>query len=124
MEIKHEAGHYHKIKYDWIVVDKDEEITFPVTDSGFLKDWNLIQIEGEEPIAAEEEKAETKGDGKKPPAKKPAETKKGVAGKLEEITDNRPRQVSYERNCAEEAGGALEITEAIAIKFSEAFMNV
>ena len=124
MELKHEAGHYHKIKFDWIAVDKDEEISFPVTDTGFLKDWNLIQIEGEEPVAVEEEqKAETK-DAKKPPAKKPADTKKGPAGKLEEITDNRPRQVSYERNVAEEAGGALEITEAIAIRFSEAFMNI
>ena len=89
-----------------------------------LKDWNLVQIEGEEAVAVEEEKAEAKGDGKKPPAKKPADAKKGPAGKLEEITDNRPRQVNYERNCGEEAGGALEITEEIAIKFSEAFMDI
>ena len=123
MDLKHEAGHYHKIKYDWIAVAADGEATFPVTDTGFLKDWNLIQIEGEEPVVVEE--AEVKADLKKGQSKKPPDPKKGgPTGKLEDISDNRPRQVSYERNCAEEAGGALEISEEVAIKFSEAFMNV
>ena len=69
---------------------------------------------------------EAKGDGKKPPpGKKPVDPKKGgPTGKLEDITDNRPRQVNYERNCAEEPNGSIEITEELAIKFSEAFMNV
>ena len=121
MDVKHEAGHYHKIKYSWIAVGADGEVTFPITDAGMLKDWNLIQIEGEEPVAVEEEK--DKADAKKPAAKKGADPKKPAA-KLEEITDNRPRQVGYERNCAEEPQGIIEITEAIANKFSEAKMNV
>ena len=53
-----------------------------------FKDWNLIQIEGEEPVAVEEEK--DKADAKKPAAKKGNDPKKPAA-KLEEITDNRPR---------------------------------
>lgn len=121
MDVKHEAGHYHKIKYTWIAVAADGEVTFPVTDTGMLKDWNLIQIEGEEPVAAEEEKE--KVDAKKPAAKKGADPKKPT-GKLEEITDNRPRQVGYERICAEEQGGTIEVTEAIAKKFSEARMMI
>ena len=124
MDLKHEAGHYHKIRYDWLAIDKDDEISFPVTDTGMLKDWNLVQIEGEEAIANEEVEKDKADGGKKAPAKKAPEAKKGAAGKLEDITDNRPRQVNYERNCADEAGGALEISEAIANKFSEAWMNV
>ena len=45
MELQHEAGHYLKIKYDWINVaaaGDSKEITFPVVDTGFLKDWNLL----------------------------------------------------------------------------------
>ena len=41
MELQHEAGHYLKIKYDWIRVDHGE-ITFPQIDTGFLRDWNLL----------------------------------------------------------------------------------
>ena len=124
MDLKHEAGHYHKIKYDWIAIDKDEEVSFPVTDTGMLKDWNLVQIDGEEAVAVEEVDKEKPDGGKKAPPKKAADPKKGPTGKLEDITDNRPRQVNYERNCADEAGAPLEITEEIAKKFSEAWMNV
>jgi len=45
MELQHEAGHYLKIKYDWINVaatPEGKEITFPVNDTGFLRDWNLL----------------------------------------------------------------------------------
>ena len=42
MEINHEGGHYLKIKYDWINVVPGEPITFPVIDTGFLKDWDLV----------------------------------------------------------------------------------
>ena len=42
MDLKHEAGHYHKVKYDWIAVAGDGEISFPITDTGMLKDWNLV----------------------------------------------------------------------------------
>ena len=50
-EIKHEGGHYLKLKFNWISVDPDtNEISFPEVDTGFLRDWTLLQIEGEEPI--------------------------------------------------------------------------
>ena len=52
-ELQHEAGHYLKLKYDWINVAvgaEGKEITFPFIDTGFFKDWNLVQIEGEEPV--------------------------------------------------------------------------
>ena len=54
METQHEAGHYLKVKYDWINVTNGADgpdITFPVIDTGFLRDWNLVQIEGEDPVA-------------------------------------------------------------------------
>ena len=53
MEVKHEDGHYIKVKYDWINVatnGETKEVTFPIVDTGYFKDWNLLQIEGEEPI--------------------------------------------------------------------------
>ena len=52
-EVKHEAGHYLKLKFDWMKIEQAEgtQITFPVTDTGHFKDWTLVQIEGEEPIA-------------------------------------------------------------------------
>ena len=75
-------------------------------------------------MAAEEVDKEKADGGKKAPPKKAADPKKGSTGRLEDISDNRPRQVNYERNCADEAGGPLEISEDIAKKFSEAWMNV
>jgi len=60
-------------------------------DTGYLKDWTLIKIEGEEAVEAvqEETKDKAKG-GKGAPAKGGA---KGGAATLEEITDNRPREI-------------------------------
>ena len=67
--------------------------------------------------------------GKQPPAKAPAKAKapekKGNVKALEEITDNRPRTVKYERNCAEENGDVgLEVNEPVAIKFASTFMTI
>jgi hypothetical protein len=58
-----------------------------------MKDWTLIQIEGEEPIPQtppEEEKKDAKAAKKAPP---PKAADKKPAGALEEITDNRPREM-------------------------------
>ena len=87
-EVKQEAGHYFKLKFDWIAVQGDV-IDYPKHDSGFFRDWNLIKIEGEEPKPVEAEVPQ-KGaaQAKKAPPAKP-DPKKG--GALEEITDNRPR---------------------------------
>ena len=91
MEAQHEAGHYIKVKYDWISVsqgDGQSQITFPQIDTGFFRDWNLLQIEGEEPIPQGEiqivePKAKPASFSKKPTGKQQA------ASKLEEIIDNR-----------------------------------
>lgn len=46
-EVKHEVGHYLKVKFDWIHIDPaTSEINFPQIDTGFLKEWTLLQIEG------------------------------------------------------------------------------
>jgi len=99
------------------------EITYPVADTGFMRDWNLLQIEGEEPVAQEEAAVDpkAKAGGKKPAA---AASKGGTASRLEEITDNRARTISYERDCAVEAGAGLEITEEVAYKLSETILNL
>jgi len=58
MDVMHEAGHYIKIKYDWINVAQagdSSTVTFPQTDTGFMKDWTLIQIEGEERVPTDHE---------------------------------------------------------------------
>ena len=115
-EAKHEAGHYLKVKFDWMKIDASgdqTQITFPVTDTGHLKDWTLVQIEGEEPIAQEDVDPKAKAAA----AKKGADTKK-AGSKLEEITDNRPRTVKFEYDVSEANGGVgMEITEEIAFAF-------
>ena len=70
-EIKHEGGHYLKVKYDWIKIE--EKPTFTINETVFLKDWNVLSIEGEEKLLdAEEQKASGKTIAKKPEVKKPA----------------------------------------------------
>ena len=123
MEVKHEDGHYIKVKYDWINVamnGETKEVTFPVIDTGFFKDWNLLQIEGEEPIQQEEVDPKAKGDAKKKAGGAPV---KAAGSKLEDINDTRPRTVNYMRDCADE-GCTVEFTEDIAIQMSEAVLNL
>ena len=131
-EVKHEAGHYHTVKFDWIKAETtaaDElEVSFPVIETGFFKDWKLVQIEGEDAIDSSMEHASTgkAPSGKSAPPKKPADNKKGGPGKpLEEITDNRPRIIKYEHDFAElNNGEGLLVNEIVARKFANAFINV
>jgi hypothetical protein len=44
IEVFHEAGHYLKLKYDWLTIDESNKATFPVTDTGYFKDWTVVQI--------------------------------------------------------------------------------
>jgi len=81
------------------VIDKQSN------DTGFLKDWNLIQIDGEEPLEAVPEDLKAKG-GKAPPAKGGA---KGATTALEEITDNRPRIINFEKKFGGDAEGGKVI---------------
>lgn len=104
LDAKHEGGHYFKVKFDWFEAQApgaDQKIDKHSNDSGFLKDWNLIQIEGEEPVEAVPEDPKVKG-GKAPPPKGAA---KGGVAALEEITDNRPRIINFEKKFGSEAEG-------------------
>ena len=60
----------------------------------------MIQIEGEEPAETVQEDAKAAPKGKAAPAKGAA--KGGTT--LEEITDNRPREIQYVKNFGEESG--------------------
>lgn len=61
---------------------------------------------------------------KKPPAPAAkADPKKG--GALEEITDNRPRQISFTKDFGAEMGGnGLRITEEVAKRLAETYMKI
>ena len=125
LDAKHEGGHYFKVKYDWFnagEITKDETpqvIEKTDNDTGFLKEWNLIQIEGEEPETAAVEDPKAKGG--KAPAKAPA---KGSTA-LEEITDNRPRIINYKKEFGSHEGGEpgppIKVTEDLA-RFFEKFL--
>ncbi len=127
MEAKHEGGHYLKVKYEWLALN-GEAIELQKLDSGFFRDWNLIQIEGEEPKPAEPVAAvDPKAAAKKPAAApgKPDPKKGGAPGALEEITDNRPRIISYTKDFAAEAGGAgLRINDEMAKKIADSYIKV
>ena len=128
LEVKHEMGHYCRIKFDWIDVHATtKEITFPDIDTGFLKEWTLLQIEGEDPIEVESQealplgKSPSKAPPKRPELRKPT----GKPAALEEITEQRPMTVKFERDFALENNGVgLEISEDVAVKFSEAVLNL
>ena len=49
-----------RIKYDWMQLNQDGAVSFETFDTGFFKEWTLVQIEGEDPVAREDgdEKAE------------------------------------------------------------------
>lgn len=95
-----------KIKFDWINIGPPATEENPVQqvdkekiDTGFLKDWNLIQIEGEEPVEQVADADPKAAKGKPPPAKGGAKV-----GALEEITDNRPREIKFEKQWSAEEG--------------------
>lgn len=130
MEAKHEGGHYFKVKFNWFgnsSTPASEKGQVPqykedVVDTGFMKDWNLVQIEGETPVQQQPEETsapQATSKGSKKPAGKDA--KKAAAGALEEITDNRPREVNYTKNFAEEGITATKGSEEFAT-FFEKFM--
>lgn len=127
MDAKHEGGHYFKVKYEWIALNGDQ-IELSKNDSGFLKDWTLIQIEGEEPkppeSAAPVDPKAAAAKKAPAPAAKPDPKKGGAAG-LEEITDNRPRIITFTKDFAAEAGGAgMKINEEIAKRISETSIKI
>ena len=115
MDAKQEGGHYLKIKYNWFNVGPPTEEGGPVTinkeelETGFMKDWQLLQIEGEEPVeqaVAEDPKAKGKGA--------PAKGKGGTTSALEEISDNRPREIKYVKDFKEESDLSIKVGEDVA----------
>lgn len=60
-----------------------------------MKDWTLVQIEGETPTVAVVEEVKDPKKKAPPPSK---DVKKAQAGQLEEITDNRPRIITWTKN--------------------------
>lgn len=127
MEAKHEGGHYFKVKYEWFNQDTTQA-DLVKNDSGFLKDWTLLQIEGEEPKPAEsaalvDPKAAAAKKAPAPAAK--PDPKKGGGTALEEITDNRPRTITLTKDFAADAGGAgIKINEDMAKRIAETSMKI
>lgn len=122
LDAKHEGGHYFKVKYNWFqpgAATADGKPTFDnlLIDSGFLKDWTLIQIEGQTPVDQSQPEEPVKGGKKAPPAK----ADKKAAAALEEITDNRPRQISHTKNFQDEGVASVKGSESFA-KFFEGFL--
>jgi len=75
-DCKHEGGHYYKLKFDWFkpgatqTEDSTLQVESETIDTGFLKDWTLVRIEGEEAVETVQEDTKDKGKGgKAPPAK-------------------------------------------------------
>ena len=115
-DLKHEAGHHFKLRYNWLVPQGAAYETKD-TDTAQFKDLTLIRIEGEEPVPVAEPVVVEKG--KKAPA--PAKGAKNV----EEILDNRPRTIQYTRDVSAESGGqGFKFTEGCAAKFANQLMTV
>ena len=86
-----------------------------------FKEWQLLQIEGEEPVPVEETPAEAKPS----PAKGKAPAKGGAKQVVEEITDNRPRTIQLKRDLAEENGGVgVRFTEPFSSNFATVVLKI
>ena len=109
-DAKQEGGHYLKVKYTWFKLDAPADGSAQPTvskeehDTGNMKDWQLVQIEGEEAVE------EVVDD---PKAKKGGAPAKGGKGGLEEITDNRPREIKYVKDWAGD-DIKMRISESVA----------
>jgi len=66
-------------------------------DTGLLREWTLVKLEGEELVKEEIV------DPKASPAKK-SPVKPGASRVVEEVIDDRPRTISYKKDCAAENG--------------------
>jgi hypothetical protein len=85
MDLKHEAGHNLKIRYDWMH-SQGEDYEQKDVETPAFKEWTLLQIEGEEPVPLAEPTAapEKAAAGKRAPPPKKV---------VEEVIDNRPRTI-------------------------------
>jgi hypothetical protein len=127
-EAKHEGGHYFKLKYDFLNLTDTSSADLVKHDSGFLKDWTVLQIEGEEPKPPEsaapiDPKAAAAKKAPAPAAK--PDPKKGGGAALEEITDNRPRTITLIKDFASEMGGVgVKINEELAKRIADTYIKI
>lgn len=104
MDLKHEGGHNLKVKYDWFRPESADKLTFYEVDSGFLKEWTLIQVEGEDPQPVEVVVVDPKAKGKAPVKNKV----------VEEVIDNRPRTIQFKKDVSEGVEG-VRFSEQLAV---------
>jgi hypothetical protein len=117
-DVKHEAGHYLKLRYDWISATADGyEISN--NETAPFKEWTLLQIEGEEPAPIQQEPVVDPKTAS--PAKKGAAPPKKVV--VEEVIDNRPRTIQLKRDFASEEA-RFRFTEPAALKFKSHVLTV
>ena len=83
----------------------------------------MIQIEGDDPAEGTTEEQKVAAQKTKAPPPKAGGAKGAGATTFEEITDNRPREIQYLRNLAEE-GGSIKITEDVAYFLEKFIMKV
>jgi hypothetical protein len=110
-EIYHERGHYVKLKYTWLNRDS---LATEVLETEYLKDWEVIKRDGEEPVP---EQVEVPKDDKK----KAAPAKDAKKGGLEEIDDPVPTTVKFSKVFED---SPFKFTEEAAYKWSEFVMRV
>ena len=123
IELKHEGDHHLKFVYDWLT-PAGEDFSISKIETAPLKEFQLLQIEGELPVPEEPPVVEAPLAKGKKDAKQPAKGGSKQAA-VEEIKDDRPRTVVYKRDCAEENGGCgFRITEPCAIRFVDTEFNL
>lgn len=112
-ELKHEKGHFIKLKYNWLnaATLEMEEI-----ETDYLKDWEVTHREGEE---EEQEEEDPKDAKKKDDKKKPAKDNKKTT--MEEIDDPVPTTVKYVKNFED---SPLKITEEVAHKWADYILKI
>ena len=71
-ELKQEAGHNLKLKYEWPQPNA-EDYDLKECETAAFRDWNLLQIEGEEPVPVEEPVAEAPVADEVPAAEAPSD---------------------------------------------------
>ena len=107
IELKHEAGHNFRLKYEWLHQEAAAEYEMREHETVAFKEWQLLQIEGDSPVPDEEPAVEAVAAKGKKPAK-PSNKKE------EEIVDDRPRTVILKREVAAETGVGFKVTEESA----------
>ena len=111
-----------RVKYDWFSEAKDQSkgaLDWTEQDAAQFRDWNTLEIEGEDPIPQEAPVEEAP----KPAAKGKAPAK-GAKVVQEEIVDNRPRTQQYKKDWMADAGAGMRFSEQVAQGFEHAVLQL